>query len=83
MSAVANFVDPEEEQRIRLWLCTTPGMEAFLDRFVGVGEWTYDQLADCWVFRDDRQHDGPERCYVVMSRGGDWHTHILPDETVS
>ena len=83
MSAPHGSLDPKEERRIRRWLSTTAGMERFLDRFVGIGKWIYDQDTDCWVFRDDRLHDGPGRCYVVMRRGGDWHTHVSPDEVVS
>jgi hypothetical protein len=75
-------IDDSARRKIRRWLMTDAGMARFLDQHAGTGMWTYDRQTDCWIFRDDRLHHGPGRCFVVMRRGGDWHTHVLPEEVL-
>jgi hypothetical protein len=75
-----------EHRRIIRRLRTDDGMAQFLDKHVGRGKWRYHPESDTWIWRDDRlleQHE-KGRCFVVMRRGGYWHTHVLPpDEALS
>jgi hypothetical protein len=66
-------------------LLTDDGMAEFLDQHVGRGKWRYDHRSDAWIFRCDRLLEPHEqgRCFVIMRRGGDWHTHVLSDEALT
>jgi hypothetical protein len=67
---------------VRRKLSTKAGMAAFLNQHVGREKWVYDADSDCWVFANPR-HSGPGRGFVVIRRGGDWHTHVLPEDALS
>jgi hypothetical protein len=71
-----------QRRRIIRWLHTDVGMERFLDRFVGPGEWVYDPDADVWVV-PDRDYTGSGRALLVVQRGGDWRRVVLPEEALS
>ncbi len=58
---------------------TTAGMEAYLDRHIGPGNWIYDREADVWIV-PDLSHEGPGRRYALLERGGFYDVMIVPDE---
>jgi hypothetical protein len=54
-------------------------MARFLTQLCGPDNWVYDERADVWVVSDTR-HDGPGRGFLVLQRGGDWYSIVIPDE---
>ena len=76
-------VSPRYARRGRMseFLQSDRGMRWLLDKHVGAGRWTYDPLADRWVYPTRRGADGARR-YAVFERGGDWHVEALPDGAI-
>ena len=70
------------EAQLRKITSTDEGMGRFLDAALGVGNYAYDPTEDVWVSpnKDDK---GPGRGFIVVKRGGDWFTAVLPDEALA
>lgn len=47
------------------------GIESFLDRLFGPGQWQYDAREHLWI-APDRNYSGPGRQYFCIKANGDW-----------
>lgn len=65
-------------QRLREGIATH-GIESFLDRLFGPGNWQYDAQEQLWIV-PDRQHTGPGREYFCVRANGDWFKARLDGE---
>jgi hypothetical protein len=70
------------EAQLRKTMRTDAGMRRLLDVIFGVGKYAYDPTEDVWVC-PNKDHKGPGRGFIVVKRGGDWFTAVLPDEVLA
>jgi hypothetical protein len=63
--------------KIRKALLTDEAMARILDDLFGRENYAYDPEGDVWV-TPDRDHHGPGRGYIVIRRGGNWRTVVIP-----
>jgi hypothetical protein len=61
---------------------TDAGMRRFLDDLIGVGNYSYDPKEDVWI-APNSQHTGPGRGFIVIRRGGNWFSTVIPDGEIS
>ncbi len=85
-----NFMSPRTRRQRKEAACmkrqlqkvlATGGMPAFLDRFVGRGNWRHDDRENLWIV-PDRKYRGPGHQYYCIDIKGDWFMARLPDEVV-
>lgn len=54
------------------------GIEPFLDRLFGPGQWQYDAREHLWI-APDRNYHGPGHQYFCIKANGDWFKAHLDD----
>lgn len=57
----------------------THGIEWFLDKTFGSGNWQYDAQEQLWI-APDHQHRGPGRAFYCVRANGDWFKARLGGE---
>ena len=66
----------------RALLETDEGMAEFMTECFGPNGWRYDADADVWV-TPNRDHQGAGRGFLVVRRGGNWSSVVLPERVMN